>query len=143
MRGAGFVVFTRGTDDVVRLLMLQNATHRSWGVPKGHLEPGEDEPTGAWREVAEETGLGPAELTLIDGFERRIEYTVRRRGLPLLKRVTLYLAQLPHELRDRVRLSPEHSALSWASAEAVAKMIEWSDLRDVLDAAARHATANG
>jgi 8-oxo-dGTP pyrophosphatase MutT (NUDIX family) len=42
-----------------------------WGLPGGHLEPGEDRETGAYRELEEETGvrLEPGTLQLFETFE--------------------------------------------------------------------------
>src|SRR3989442_15626015 len=53
---AGGVVFRRGPDGEPRFLLIRDS-YRNWGVPKGHLEPGEPPAAAARREVAEETGL--------------------------------------------------------------------------------------
>lgn len=37
------------------LLILDG--HGNWGFPKGHIDPGEDAPAAALREITEETGL--------------------------------------------------------------------------------------
>lgn len=71
-RSAGGVVF-RKLDDGLRVLLIRDP-YRNWGLPKGHLEAGENSLEAAVREVREETGLdgievGP-ELGTIDWFFR-------------------------------------------------------------------------
>lgn len=43
-------------------VLLIRDPYQNWGLPKGHLEEGEDAPTAAIREVREETGLTQLEL---------------------------------------------------------------------------------
>jgi len=55
-----------------RLLLTHvNLPGRSWDVPGGHIDPGEDARSAAAREVAEETGflVAPGALTLV-GWQR-------------------------------------------------------------------------
>ena len=52
---SGFVLFRRG--DPFRYLTLRNARHGDVGLPKGHVEPGEDLLAAALRETEEETGI--------------------------------------------------------------------------------------
>jgi 8-oxo-dGTP pyrophosphatase MutT (NUDIX family) len=64
----------------------------AWGIPKGHIEPGESSADAAVREVREETGL----LASIDRLLGDITYWYVRRdasGAPLrvLKRVRFFL----------------------------------------------------
>ena len=59
-----------------RILLQERDEHApidpdKWGLSGGHLEPGEDAESGAYREVAEETGvrLAPGTLELFDTFD--------------------------------------------------------------------------
>jgi 8-oxo-dGTP pyrophosphatase MutT (NUDIX family) len=85
-RSAGGVVL-RWIDGRPFVLLIRDP-YRNWGLPKGHLEEGEDARQAAVREVAEETGLdqlevGP-EVTTINWF-------FRRRGTLVHKFCTFYL----------------------------------------------------
>ncbi len=71
-RSAGGVVLRR-IEGVVHVLVIRDP-YKNWGLPKGHLEDGEDARAAALREVGEETGLedlalGPL-LTTIDWYFR-------------------------------------------------------------------------
>ena len=52
---AGGVVH-RLTDDRVEIAVIHRPRHDDWTLPKGKLDPGEDLPAAALREVKEETG---------------------------------------------------------------------------------------
>ena len=85
-RSAGGVVL-RWIDGHPSVLLIRDP-YRNWGLPKGHLEEGEDARQAAIREVAEETGLdqlevGP-EVTTINWF-------FRRRGTLVHKFCTFFL----------------------------------------------------
>jgi 8-oxo-dGTP pyrophosphatase MutT (NUDIX family) len=83
-------------------------------LPKGHLDPGEDDEAAAVREVAEETGV-VAEL--IDKLGD-VEYTYERRGRRRNKRVAFYLFEYrsgsledhDHEIEDARWMPLEEAA---------------------------------
>lgn len=55
---AGSIIY-RWYHQKLQFLIVQSVLHHTWGFPKGHLQPGEDERQAARREVAEEVGLHP------------------------------------------------------------------------------------
>ena len=52
------------------------ASEPAWQFPQGGLHPGEDVETAMWRELAEETGLGPQHATLIGQSTEPIPYII-------------------------------------------------------------------
>lgn len=79
-RSAGGVVFRRFPEGPHVLLIRD--PYQNWGLPKGHIEPGEGPRDAALREVEEETGLRCAvvgdELSGIDWYFRRDDYVVHK-----------------------------------------------------------------
>ena len=58
---AGGIVFRRGVDKQLEILLIQDAKDR-WTIPKGHVEEGETTKQTAEREIKEETGLQEMEV---------------------------------------------------------------------------------
>ncbi|HRY63643.1 MAG TPA: NUDIX domain-containing protein [Patescibacteria group bacterium] len=46
-------------------IVVVNQNGNSWSLPKGHIDPGEDEVTAAKREIHEEAGIRPDNLQMI------------------------------------------------------------------------------
>jgi len=72
---AGGVV-VRVLDGAPHVLLIRDP-YRNWGLPKGHVEGGEDPPQAALREVQEETGLDELVLGPVLGT---IDWRFRIRG---------------------------------------------------------------
>ncbi|MBI4569637.1 MAG: NUDIX domain-containing protein [Planctomycetes bacterium] len=131
---AGYVLFRRGgAGGEPAFLLLQNARHHTWGVPKGHLEPGEGERQGADRELLEETGLRAADARVVEGLRQVMEYDLPHRsgggggggGRRRRKRVVLFAAEVG---ALEPRISDEHSAWRWVSLAEAAELISFEDL---------------
>jgi len=70
---AGVVMIVRGIDD--RLLAFERADVRGqWQLPQGGLMSDEEPLACAWRELAEETGLGPGEVMAIAEYPGWVVY---------------------------------------------------------------------
>ena len=84
-----------------------------WSFPKGHIEESDkDHFSTAKRELLEETGI--SEVSIIDGWKSRTEYTFFSKGTPTTKQVFWYLANTD-ELS--VKLSHEHTNYLWVNFE--------------------------
>ncbi len=86
---AGGVVYRRKSE-LIEVALIR--TGERWGLPKGHVEPGEGVQEAACREVLEETGL---EGTVVGKLgEIAYRYTYKKSGGDLVrvfKRVHFYL----------------------------------------------------
>lgn len=130
-RAAGVVLF-RGPAGDPRVLLLRNSREGHLGFAKGHLEEGEDELSGALREVLEETGLRP----LVDpAFRDAIRYRVEteKRGA-YDKEVVYFLGDVADAAP--VVLSPEHDEARWETVPAALAAIPHASLTGVLRRAA-------
>ena len=83
---AGGVV-VRPTSDGPHVLLIRDPYGR-WGLPKGHVEAGEESPDTALREVEEETGL--QDVTL-GPYVMTIDWHFRLRGRLVWKHCDFYL----------------------------------------------------
>ena len=71
---AGVVIAVRHPD-LQRLLVFERSdTPGSWQLPQGGLEVGEEPIEAAWRELHEETGLGPAQVIARAEFPEWVAY---------------------------------------------------------------------
>ncbi|MDF2979076.1 MAG: hypothetical protein K0S40_3804 [Actinomycetospora sp.] len=108
----GVVVDPRGRVVVVR----QRA--RTWSLPKGHVEDGEDVLDAARREIHEECGLADLELVRELGSYTRVGF---RYGLPERKTITLFLFRSPEA--DVAPLDPANPEAHWVDPESVASTL--------------------
>ena len=86
VRAGGGLVWRRGDDGVVQILLVHRPRYDDWTLPKGKCDPDETELDCAVREVAEETGLACSvgdELTPVSyvdhkGRTKRVRYWAMR-----------------------------------------------------------------
>jgi 8-oxo-dGTP pyrophosphatase MutT (NUDIX family) len=100
----------------------------NWGMPKGHLEAGENEVEAAQREVAEETGLRDCALGPLIA---RIAYDVHKGGKKRHKTVAYFLARSPHvplqpQLDEGIRQA------RWFTPDEALAHLAFEQVRDVL-----------
>lgn len=127
VKAAGAVPWRR-TNSQLQVALVHRPRYDDWAWPKGKLDGGEDWPTGAVREVAEEMGvrvalglpLPPSEYDVRDRNGRRQPKVVRYWAA----RVVGGTGSLDHEV-DKVR---------WVRPRDARRMLTYSRDRDQLDA---------
>ena len=131
MLAAGVVLWA-GSAAAPTFLLLRNARHGSWGLPKGHADPGEDLLSTALREVEEETGIVLAEAGLRDDFADTHLYQPKPE---VWKRVVNFLAAEPVDPQSFVR-SDEHDEHAWLHIDDAIARCQHDALRRTLRRAA-------
>ena len=125
IRAAGVLVYRGGASEGDRPRSFLLMKHRRrWDLPKGHVDPGEDEFTTAVRELEEETGITAEDVAFEDGFRFEVFYVVREREFspdPLPKRVTFYMARLLHDVEIAVTEHQGYEWLDWRPPHAIQK----------------------
>lgn len=64
---AGVIIVVRREDGAV-LAFERADTPGAWQLPQGGIDEGETPRHAAWRELEEETGLGPADVRLVEEY---------------------------------------------------------------------------
>ena len=99
-----------------------------WDLPKGHVEEGDNDRTATMlRELAEETGI--ADVTVLEGFEERTEYSFRHKGKRKNKEVYWYVAETE---TMEVELSHEHRGYLWLDWDQALETITHDETRSVV-----------
>jgi len=117
IRAAGGVVRRDGL-----IAVVHRPQHGDWSLPKGKLEPGEDDATAAVREVREETGRD----AVIEQDLGTVSYEVAS-GRP--KTVRWYLMTASAAATD---LADDVDAVRWLAPENVDEILTYATDRDVL-----------
>lgn len=103
-------------------VLLVNQRGRSWSLPKGHIEEGEDAKTAAIREIEEESGV--SRLTFISKLGAYSRYKIGLDGrddLSELKRITMFLFTT-----DEIKLAPQddaHPEARWVHPDDVESLL--------------------
>ena len=109
-------------------VLLPQYPQGHWDLPKGHVEEDDkDRTTTMLRELTEETGI--VDVTVLDGFEERTEYTFRHKGKRKNKEVYWYVAETE---TMEVELSHEHRGYLWLDWDQALETITHDETRNVV-----------
>ena len=108
---------------------------RYWGLPKGHLEPGESAQQAALREISEECGIPQSRLRIVDTLPPS-EYVYRRAGRLTFKLLHQFLVLTDGTAELAPQLSEVDEAV-WLSFDEAAERASFADTRTALAAARR------
>lgn len=115
---AGGVVVSTKTGDI----LVVSQRHRSWSLPKGHVDLGEDVLTAAKREIYEESGI--KNLVLIKPLPSYKRYKIsveNGEDRSEMKTIHMFLFQT-----DETNLAPQDAdnpEARWVSKEQVSKLL--------------------
>ena len=117
----------RRTPAGVVVLVIRDP-YRNWGLPKGHLEEGEDAARAAGREIAEETGLSDL---LLHGPIREIDWYFRLRGRLIHKTCAFFLFESPGGAAVPQR-EEGISECRWLPIPEALRTVSYANAREVL-----------
>lgn len=141
-KSAGAVIFKREPFDAAQgkktgffyLLLQYQAGH--WDLPKGHIEKGETLEDTVKREVKEETGL--SNIKIVPGFKETIKYFFRWEEKNIMKFVTFYVAETPHQSKHgagqapEVKISKEHIGFIWLPYREALEKLTFKNAKDII-----------
>lgn len=132
---AGGVLLRRVHGRYEVCLTLRQRHGPAWGLPKGHLEDGEEITAAALREVREETGLTAVILAALGSIT--YQFSVPGQAAPATKTVHFYLMGVTGgrpQLHDH-----ETVEVRWMPLDAAASIVAHDTERSVLERAQRMA----
>ena len=111
-RACGVVVFR---DDPIRSFLLMVHPLR-WDLPKGHVDEGESDLECALRELHEETGIGPDDISIDPDFcfvnKYPVRYKKKHGGQLCEKTVVIFLGWLQQPVTVE---TSEHGGYQWVA----------------------------
>lgn len=120
---AGGVVFRRGDNDQVEILLIQDAKDR-WTIPKGHIEEGETAAVTAQREIGEEAGLHDTEVI---GWLGKIHFRYRRLDKLVLMTTQIYLVKAKGDT-NAIKKEEWMNGIRWFAFHDALEQIEYEDI---------------
>lgn len=118
-KACGFLIYRR---EPIRSFLLMRHPER-WDLPKGHVDPGEDELTCALRELEEETGIAASDIEVDPAFRFSLQYKVnyknRNGGGDTLKTAVYFLARLHQEVEIQCTEHGGHEWFPWNPPHAI------------------------
>lgn len=126
------VIYTTAGDV---LLLERRHPAGYWQSVTGSLKWGEDAPTAAVREVAEETGLDVGDRLIDSGITHRFDIIPpwQARYAPGVLHNTEYVFQIAYDARPAIRINPdEHSRYRWLAREAAMRCVSSATNREAI-----------
>jgi 8-oxo-dGTP pyrophosphatase MutT (NUDIX family) len=130
------VVYRRTSDEPVFLLIRD--PYQNWGLPKGHVEPGESPEQTAVREVTEETGI--AELNLMETLQT-IDWFFREGPDLIHKYCHFFLMETEIEV-TQPQLEEGITDCVWLPLPQALETLTYDNARMVLRAAGRRVSGD-
>ena len=100
-------------------ILVVNQKSDSWSLPKGHLDPGEDEETAAVREIYEESGV--KQVKVIEKLGEYERATIGKDGYgevpEQMKHITMFLCITDQE--ELAPIDPENPEAQWLEIDDV------------------------
>jgi 8-oxo-dGTP diphosphatase len=127
---AGGIVIRRGAATGIEVLLIQQSGHKGWGFPKGWIEPGEEPPATAVREVEEESGI---RAEIIGELPPTRYYYVNRERQRVAKTVRWYLMRYVGE-GDQTH-AHEVIAVEWLPLETVHVRLTYGNDKELFSVA--------
>ena len=126
---AGGVVYRWSATGQLEILLIKKQDG-FWTLPKGRIEPGEDERTAVAREVAEETSV----VGEVGAMVRQVLYTIQKAGRRRHKTVSYYLVRAVSG-RPRPQARERILRVRWFAIGVALRRIRRRRLRNVVWAA--------
>jgi ADP-ribose pyrophosphatase YjhB (NUDIX family) len=126
---AGGVVYRLSAAGQIEVLLIKKQDG-FWTLPKGRIEPGEDEQTAVAREVAEETSVTGE----VGPMVRQVFYTIQKAGRRRRKTVSYYLVRATSG-RPRPQARERILRVRWFTIGVALRRIRRRRLRNVVRAA--------
>ncbi|MBI2448355.1 NUDIX domain-containing protein [Candidatus Microgenomates bacterium] len=105
------------------LVLVANQKSKSWSLPKGHVEQGEDKIETAKREIHEETGVDDLEfVSELGSYQRYKMSSENKDDLQELKHITIFLFKTNHQ-GPLSPTDPENPEARWVKKEEVAEIL--------------------
>ena len=125
--------FRVGTDGGVEILLIRRAPGRMfeglWQGVTGRLKAGERIAAGALREVAEETGLGPADFEAF--METDLVNWFHADDLDTLLCEVVFAVRIRSDAE--VVISDEHDAYQWVTPDEARGLVTWPAYQEAID----------
>lgn len=126
-KSCGAVIFYKGRQNNVNLLLVKNSNGRYWSFPKGHIEMNETEQETAVREIKEETNL---DVEICGNFREISEYCPFGK---IRKRVVFFLARA---FTDNVKIQEsEIDSYIWVDIQQARKLCTYDNDLRIIDKA--------